>query len=64
MAARANVIYLNADWSRATRWWCDTCQLPSGITVPLVGLSGDGVTDLMTYSVCQDCGSHEEGESC
>lgn len=37
--------------------WCETCLLPSLVTVPVSALSHAGVTDLGFVEACTDCGA-------
>ncbi|GAA1881837.1 hypothetical protein GCM10009773_07870 [Williamsia serinedens] len=37
--------------------WCDTCNLPSGISWPLYAITPRGVLSLGTYDTCADCES-------
>ena len=36
--------------------WCPTCNLPSGIEIPLYTLTETGVRLMATFRKCDDCG--------
>lgn len=35
--------------------WCDRCQLPSGVEVPVHALSASGVGQIAVMRHCTDC---------
>ena len=44
--------------------WCEDCNLPSAIRIPILSLSETGVNEVGFYDACMDCGEFddEEGE--
>lgn len=40
--------------------WCETCQLPSGIRVPVNIITLDGVTPGIPWSGCVNCDDLED----
>ncbi|WP_439030231.1 hypothetical protein [Gordonia terrae] len=55
MAAGAHII-LTLDESRVeSGLWCPHCNLPSGWSAPVLGLSENGVGEFATVARCFDC---------
>lgn len=38
--------------------WCDTCLLPSRLTVPAAMFIGYSLRAVTTFSFCRGCGTH------
>lgn len=54
-------IVFEPDYSRArVGFWCDNCQLPSLMQVPVLILADEGVTDGYTIASCANCEGEDE----
>lgn len=56
MAARTHILLLAiSETEIETGLWCPTCNLPSGWSAPLLGISEAGVGRVGTITRCLDC---------
>ena len=61
MTCPSNFVILTASPGRGYTYHCPHCNDMTGIAIPLVILSDDGVTDYEIYQECMTC--HRPGEA-